>query len=180
MAKESLITPEFVRATIDYDPATGRMVWKWRETDCGAGWNKRCAGKEAGCVNALGYTQLSLRNVKILGHRAAFCHYHGRWPKGRLDHKDGDRTNNRIDNLREATDSENAFNKRLMSNNKSGHAGVWWIDRVKKFHVYITVNRKRINLGYVADYDEACALRRAAAYKYFGEFSPHRSGNDNE
>ena len=100
------------------DQETGRIYWKER----GAGWhsterarlnfNKRFANKEAfTAIDSHGYRHGQLLGRMCLAHRVVFALRHGRWPEGAVDHIDGDRTNNRPDNLREATGSQNKHNQ---------------------------------------------------------------------
>ena len=86
------------------------------------------------------------------------------------DHINGNRADNRRENLRVIPARANRFNKGMDSRNKSGHAGVFWYDRYKKYQVSITVKRKTVHLGYYEDYDEAVKVREEAEKQYFGEY----------
>lgn len=88
-----------------------------------------------------------------------------------VDHIDGNPCNNRKSNLRICTQNNNAKNKRLLDSNKSGVTGVIWYDKRNKWMSYITVNRKRIHLGYFINKEDAIKAREKAELKYFGEFS---------
>lgn len=90
-----------------------------------------------------------------------------------VDHVGGDGTeyDNRKSNLRIATKSENAWNQKLQKNNKSGVTGVFWDKKVGKWRTHITVNKKRINLGYYSDFELAVKARKEAEKKYFGEYA---------
>ena len=88
-----------------------------------------------------------------------------------IDHKDCNPRNNQISNLRPATRSQNAMNCKVRSNNKSGYKGVIWRKDLQKWQAYITVNRKRIHLGFFDDPKEAYAAYCKAARKYHGEFA---------
>jgi len=83
-----------------------------------------------------------------------------------VDHIDGNPSNNRRDNLRICTASENMKNIKIRSNNKSGFMGVHYVDRIKRYHAYITVNGKRINLGYYKNINDAVIARKEAEEKY--------------
>ena len=85
-----------------------------------------------------------------------------------VDHIDGVQTNNSVNNLRMATSSENARNKRTPRNNTSGAKGVARLDNC--FRAQIQVNRKNICLGRFSTLEEAINCRREAELKYFGEF----------
>lgn len=88
-----------------------------------------------------------------------------------VDHKDGDKFNNRTSNLRTCTSSQNKWNIGVPSHNTSGYKGVSWDKRRKRFHAYIKFHSKRYHIGYFED-----ALRAARAYderakELHGEFA---------
>lgn len=87
------------------------------------------------------------------------------------DHKNGNGLDNRRDNLRECTYSQNVMNRGIQSNNTSGYIGVAWHKKIDAWVAYIQVNRKRINLGRFTTKEEAAYVRDQAAIKYHGEFS---------
>lgn len=90
-----------------------------------------------------------------------------------LDHKDGNRLNNRYENLREVTISQNAKNHKEYKNNTSGHSGVY---EVKNYYcASINVNGKRIYLGGYNTYNLAVQAREDAEKKYWKEFAPIRN-----
>lgn len=87
------------------------------------------------------------------------------------DHINHDTLDNARENLRLVTSQQNNWHSRLQKNNTSGYTGIH--ERKNKpgtYRVYITVNRKRINLGVVTSLSSAVELRNAAVLKYFGEF----------
>ena len=90
-----------------------------------------------------------------------------------IDHKHGKHTknDNRKDNLRICTSSQNGMNRDTFPNNMSGVTGVSYDKRSKKWVAYITVNRKRHNLGYYNNFEDAVNARKNGEEKYFGEFS---------
>ena len=87
-----------------------------------------------------------------------------------VDHIDRDKLNNRISNLRYATDSENGQNKSMQSNNTSGAIGVCWSKNRKKWLVQIRINCVQKHLGYFTNKEDAIAARQNAEIQYFGEF----------
>ena len=93
-------------------------------------------------------------------------------PKGMLvDHIDGNRLNNQRENIRICTPAENARNTILYSTNTSGFRGVMWKKSNKKWHARITVNYKRISLGFFDSITDAAKAYNKAAKEYFGEFA---------
>lgn len=111
--------------------------------------------------NADGYIVISLRcngSVrKILGHRIGWYLHYGNLPKNYIDHIDGDRANNKIDNLRDVTCQQNHFNR----NNTNGYC---WIKKVQKYEARIVINGKRKHLGrFVNEIDARNAYLTAKA-----------------
>jgi hypothetical protein len=112
-----------------------------------------------------------------MAHRIAWLLYYGKWPKDQIDHINGDKSDNRIVNLREATNSQNGKNLKLSINNKTGVTGVAFDRQTQKWRAYIRVNFKMINLGRYMDFEDAVIARKSAEKKYFGEWV--RGGHEN-
>lgn len=113
------LTVETFREFIHYDPETGVFTWI---KDKGTAR----AGDVAGAVSeANGYRQLCFAGLKLGAHRFVFFYQNGEFPKGYIDHIDGDKTNNRRSNLRLVSNKLNCENrKRAQVNNKLGVLGV--------------------------------------------------------
>ena len=90
------------------------------------------------------------------------------------DHKDRNPLNNRKNNLRPATYSQQNMNRGIAKNNTSGFIGVYWIKNNKKWQASININHKKIHLGYFNDKNEAIKTRLKAEFQYYGEFAPQR------
>ena len=91
--------------------------------------------------------------------------------KEMVDHHDNDTTNNSLENLRWASRNENIRNSKLSARNTSSVKGVCWSKRCQKWEARITVDGKRIHLGYFATLEEATTARRAKANELFGVFT---------
>lgn len=104
---------------LSYDPATG--VFRWLVDS-----NRVKAGDEAGCIDSRGYRRISVGRSYCKAHRLAWLFVHGNWPIYDIDHINGVRSDNRIENLRDAPTSVNTQNlKRARCDNKtSGLLGV--------------------------------------------------------
>lgn len=89
----------------------------------------------------------------------------------KIDHRDGDALNNQRNNLRPATDLQNARNRKLSKNNKTGYIGVVWRKKEEKFWSRISVNHKMVSFGYFDDPVVAAIARDLAAKKYYGAFA---------
>ncbi len=88
-----------------------------------------------------------------------------------VDHINGDTLDNRLENLRYATASENSRNQKISSRNTSGYKGVTWIKKMNKWKSSISVNLKRINIGYFDNKHLAAVAYNKASIKYHGNFA---------
>ena len=169
MKRRNDLTAEYVREILDYDPGTGVFKWKWRD-DVRKNENTRWTGKVAGCVGSDGYLEIGINYRLYYAHRLAWLYVHGEWPPEQIDHIDGDRPNNRIDNLRLATRQENNRNVGLQKNNTTGIKGVCWDKCRGKYMAHITIDGNLHNLGRFDTLTEAAAARAAAEIEHFGPF----------
>jgi hypothetical protein len=157
------LTAEHLRSILSYDPDTGVFVW----TNCSKPWFNGC---EAGTVSD-GYVHIQIDGTIYRAHRLAWLYTQGEWPDDEVDHRDLNRSNNRLKNLRPATTSQNKHNQGLRKSNSSGHKGVSFYKRSGKWQAQIMVNRKRVHIGYFATIGEAAAAYDTSAYKYHNEFA---------
>lgn len=102
--------------------------------------------KEAGGISQNGYKRVWAGGKRYQTHRVIFAMHHGYFPK-LVDHIDRDKLNNKIENLREATNRMNVINSGLSKNNKSGVKGVLWDKSCSKWHAQITNEGVKIGLG---------------------------------
>lgn len=177
MTKYALPSPEDLRQLLSYDPESGILMWRSRSSEwfisgarsaqgCANNWNSMYADKRAGGMTQIGYRYISLPGgAKTPEHRVIWAMAHNRWPKF-IDHIDGDRTNNRLYNLREVSKAENSQNIAIPSDNTSGHIGVSWCKAYGKWQTGIGVNGKRVALGRYADLADAIKARKEAEIKY--------------
>lgn len=135
------ITIERVRECLSYDPLTGVFTWK----------TGRRQGKPAGYISENGYVMISIDKVRIGAHRLALFYTTGVMPSETVDHRNRCRADNRIENLRYATQGENCQNQSLRSDNKSGYLGVGFHKSVGKYWARIMVNGRRKILGHFDD-----------------------------
>lgn len=169
MASRSDITPELCRQLLRYEPETGRLFWlpRPREMFSSAqgfgGWNAKFPGKEAFTAsNDDGYRVGNLLGLLFRAHRVAWAIAYGDWPALQIDHRNGDKSNNRLSNLREVTNQENQRNVRLTKNNSSGVCGVNWRKALGKWHARIGIDGKIRHLGVFDNLADATAARRSA------------------
>ena len=173
MTKTDLPTPETLRKLLSYDPDTGLLMWKRRPLEMFAtknafkSWNTRYCGNLAfGSIDGRGYRQGAIFSKYCLGHRVAYAVYYGVWPVGDIDHINGDKVDNRIENLREATQTENSRNMKIPTTNTSGVIGVSWDKKARRWRAGITAAGKQVYLGTFESFDDAVAARKAAEVKY--------------
>ena len=160
-----------VQELLTHDSSTG--VFRWRTTRGG----KAKAGSPAGTKDSHGHIQIKIDRKLYLAHRLTFLYETGRWPENEVDHINGVRDDNRRSNLREATKAQNMRNRVTGANNTSGHTGVSYVRHLEKWFAYISVDRKRVPLGYFHGLADAVLARKEAERAYFGEFarsSPRR------
>lgn len=158
------LTLERLKELLAYDPDTGLFVWK---TDRG---RSAKFGDIAGRLAVRGYWDIEIDGKKYKAHRLAWLYVTGKWPKDEIDHRDMNRTNNKFDNLREATHSQNGYNKITPTTNTSGFKGVSWCGRTGKWRAAITRDRKQYHLGFYDKISDAKSAYDVASHKYHGEY----------
>ena len=162
-----------LKSLLSYEPDTGVIRWIAK----GKGRIKK---KEAGTLLHSGYAGICIGPKRWQSHRIAWALHYGEWPKDQIDHINGIRTDNRICNLREASNAQNGKNLGLSKANTSGHKGVCFDKQTSKWRAIIKVNFKQINIGRYADLQDAIDARIAAEQQYFGEWNRTRYENSNQ
>ena len=161
-----MITAKELREILDYNVSTGDFLW--RRAPC----QRMPAASRAGWVENTGYVRIKILGRSYVAHRLAWLWVHGEWPAGPLDHINGNMADNRISNLRIASSSENARNRKCRADNSTGLKGVRARPcKTTPFQAVISVDGKSISLGYFASKEEAHAAYADAAQKFFGEFA---------
>jgi hypothetical protein len=151
-------TVEEVRAALVYDKETGILRW-------GEG------GAEAGRLNEDGYVRIGMHWRQYPAHVLAVVIIKGYWPKNTVDHKNNVRSDNRWDNLREATQSQNVANSRLSSRNTSGFKGVSYVRQSGRWAAYIKVKGVARRIGEFDTPEEAHEAYKREAVAVWGKFA---------
>lgn len=139
-----------LREVLAYDPSTGLFRWT---VGAGRGGRKR-PGAVAGNPDSSGHIQIGIDGRRYLAHRLAWLWVYGEWPIHQVDHLNGMRTDNRIANLRQLTNQQNAQNSTcLRRSNTSGFPGV--SARGRRWSAQIMVDRRIHRLGCFATPEEA-------------------------
>lgn len=159
-----VLTPERIREVLHYDADTGELIWRVTKSA------KAPRGSVAGSAGSKGHIYVQIDHMMYAAHQIVFLLHHGYLPV-EIDHIDKDKTNNRIENLRARTSSQNKGNIGLLRNNRSGYKGVSLNSRSGKWHAQIKIHGKQTYLGRF-DTPEGAALRyNEAARDHFGEFA---------
>lgn len=170
LPKYKKITAEFLKSILDYDSKTGIFCWKFRK-DARSQWNGKFSGKIAGCYHADGHLQIVIRPWHYKGHVLAWIIMTGQFPKNEIDHINGDRRDNRWENLRAATHRQNILNSKLRIDNTSGFKGVVWDKRRHKWISRIKIEGKIKQLGSFKNPEDAHREYCNVAKKYYGRFA---------
>ena len=157
---------ETLQSHLTYCPTTGefrRLI---------ATNNRVKVGEISGSIS-YGYRTIMVNGETHKAHRLAWLYMTGSWPVAEIDHINGERDDNRWENLREATREENQHNRKLTKNNTSGAKGVYRYKRTGKWCAQCMVDGKRQHLGYFANLVEANNAVRTFRENYHGAFANH-------
>lgn len=162
----------FLQENLKFDPITGKIWWA-KQNNLG---RPRKIDVPLGKLNRDGYLAFDIRlpsstkTRRLLNHRVGWFLYHGVWPESFLDHTNGERTDNKITNLRNATMKQNNQNRRKNSNSSSIYKGVSWEQsRFWKASIQDSGSNKRLG-NFIIEEDAARAYDKAAKV-LFGEFA---------
>ena len=145
-----MITQSRVMELFSYKPESGHFVRALKLPGS-------LIGSIAGCPKA-GYIVIRADGVLYRAHRLAWLYVHGVWPTGEVDHINGQKSDNRIANLRDVSISENRQNQhRARKNSSTGRLGVTFSPARNKFIAHICINAKTKTIGYFGTADEAHA-----------------------
>ena len=161
------MTAELARSLFTYEPDTGVLRWRVRTHQ------KNQVGDVAGTVTKLGYVRVMYKQRCYMGHRVAWAVHHGVWPEKQVDHRNRRRGDNRIANLRLATQAQNARNASAPRDGVSGVRGVQFL--ASKGGVWRSVVRtggKTYYFGHHHTFEAAVEARRRGAQDLYGEFAP--------
>ena len=159
-----MITQNYLKQIFEYKD--GNLYYK---EPCG----KMKIGKKAGSKRTSGYIAIVINKKPYYSHRLIFAMFHGFFPKF-IDHINGNKSDNRIENLREATKAQNQFNIPKLKNNTSGIKCVSWSNKDKKWIVRLSVNKKNKYFGGYFDIQVAKFVAETMRHKYHGQFANHK------
>lgn len=157
-----MITQERLRELFEY--RDGHLFWKVKKAQ------RISIGDRAGTADSDGYYRTRIDGRRYKNHRLIYLFFTGNLPKI-LDHINGIRTDNRIENLRKCTFSQNNMNVKRRKNNRSGYKGVFFKKEKKRYVAQIRINKTAIHLGCFDTAEEAALVYDKKAKELFGEFA---------
>ncbi len=161
LSKHETLDHAAVTSLLDYEPDTGLLRWKVRSP-------RAKIGAIAGTMTSDGYIAVTIKGRKYPAHRLAWFYVHGTWPEHLLDHINGSPCDNRLDNLRPATYSENQANRKRNRNNRSGFTGVFFVPTKHRWVASIGGWKNRTRLGYFTTPHKAAQAYAQAAVSRWG------------
>jgi len=162
MLASNNLDQDSVRKLFNYD--NGCLFWSSLAP-------KNVRGKRAGTLNADGYRHVTVRGVRYKEHRLVYVWHYGSAPD-LIDHTNGVRDDNRIENLRPCTKQQNGFNSNGWSGRKLPK-GVCFHKLTQKYMAYTSINGKRNYFGEYGTLEEAVSVVSKARECAHGEFYNH-------
>lgn len=155
-----MITQALLKDLFDYDP-DGWLI-------------RKKTGQRVKCSPTKGqrYLRVYIEGKPRTLHRMVYIWHHGDEYTA-VDHINGDRFDNRIENLRSATQQENCINRKQHRNSKSTHKNVFWHSAMNKWTAVMSVNGSKKVFGYFDDIDLAGLVAFEAREKFHGPFARH-------
>ena len=157
---------EQLKSRLYYNPETGLFTWLSDRIGMKP-------GSVAGTTDAKGYTSIVIDGKAHKAHILAYLYMTGLYPSNQVDHRNGERSDNRWDNLRTCTNTENQWNSRTPSNNTSGVKGVSWNKRERKWRARVAANGKVHYIGAFKELEDAKEAIIHARELLHGEFTNH-------
>ena len=156
-----MITQAELKEVLNYNEESGVFTWKKKISN----YSRAVIGGITGCVDKQGYVVIRLAKKNYKAHRLAWLYTYGELPK-KIDHINQIKSDNRIDNLRPISVSDNAKNASLSAVNTSGVTGVYWNKLANKWKASIKSDGVAVNLGSFVEFHEAVNARKNAEVLY--------------
>jgi len=150
-----------LKSIFEYDPFTGTLRWKEKRSNI-------VQNSMAGCIHGSGYKVVTIKSKTYKLHRIIWIMLFGEIPKGfYLDHINGNKIDNRLENLRLATNNQNQQNRPAPKNSSSGYRGVTWHKVANKWMARICHEKKRMTIGFFDTAEDAYEAYKQEAKKLF-------------
>lgn len=156
-----MISQEYLNSIFEY--RNGELFYKVNHF-------RKNAGKKVGTKKPDGCLHVSIKGKSYLLHRVIFMMKHGYLPE-QIDHIDGNRSNNQIENLRPATHSQNSQNAKTRVDSLNGNKNITYNKKHNKWRVRVQANNKRLYIGSFGDFELAELVAVEARNKYHGQFA---------
>jgi hypothetical protein len=156
-----MITQSRLKEILHYDQDTGIFTWKVNKARTAR------SGGIAGTPNTFGHITICVDKNRIVAHRLAWLYVFGEFPISSLDHINRNPADNRIENLRIVSQSENNLNQGRRKDNTSGHRGIRWNYRYGKYVSRIKKDGKEYHLGLFENLQDAVDARNMKAVELY-------------
>ena len=160
---------ETLQKYLTYDPKSGALLWRDNLTYA----KQRPGGTPAGTMSKGGYLRTTIERSMYANNRIAWKMFYGADPKGVIDHRDGNKLNNAIDNLRDTTQIGNVCNAVRRSDNTTGYKGVVFDKRRGVYVFNLKVDRVKVASPSFSTPEAANESVRALRERLHGEFLCH-------
>jgi hypothetical protein len=172
------LTREELAEVLEFDETISKFRWKTRTggTNGHAVFNSRFAGKVAGQEAKRGenlyYRTICINHKVFYEHHLVWLQHYGELPKTRLDHRNGDSSDNRVENLRAVSHGDNLRNMARRKDNTSGHTGVVWDKSTSRYLVRVWAGGKSVHGGCFKKEDLLLAAAKAKELRASLGYSP--------
>ena len=155
-----MLTQNRLKHLLSYCPSSGEFAC----AISGSGRGK--IGEIAGTIGHKGYRAIKIDGKSYQAHRLVWLYVHGKFPRDQIDHINGIRDDNRLENLRDANSADNARNRKVPVTSKSGIMGVSWRKRDKCWVAQMQVADKNMHLGQSKDLSLVIWYREMAEQRF--------------
>jgi hypothetical protein len=159
-----MITQKHLKSILYYSETDGNFFWKIKKS------LRINIGDVAGKVSKNGYIVIKIDGKEYKAHRLAWLYVYGLFPEKQIDHINGVRSDNRIKNIREASQSQNLLNTKKRVDNTTGYKNVYFNKHTKTWYIKCQIDGKRNTFGMFKTKEFAWDIYKNIARQFHGEF----------